>query len=351
MLEIALSSAWPVNPWEMRVIFACGNFGWADYEVPVISAHEVLLAVLPVYLLMVSGALLRKFGVVRSEHDAGVMQLVFNVLLPCLILDKILGSEVVRGGTVVFWSIGMGFVFISVGLITGYGVGRLIRLEHGSGLRTFALASGCQNFGFTAAPVIEVLWGSGALAVMFLHNIGVEVAIWTVGLMLVSGSSGLSWRKLMNGPIIAVVLAIICVYSGVDHFVVGPPREMMSMLGATTIPIAVFITGCTIMDLAFSERPHMALVLGSVAVRLVLVPLCILAAAKTLPMAVELRQVLVVQAAMPAALTPILMARLYGGRPAVAVQVVIATTLISLLTLPWIITFGIRWLELQPIAR
>ena len=53
-----------------------------------------------------------------------------------------------------------------------------------------------------------------------------------------------------------------------------------------------------------------------------------------------------VQAAMPAGMTAILLARMYGGRPAVAVQVVIATTVLSLLTLPWIITWGSRWIGL-----
>jgi predicted permease len=51
---------------------------------------------------------------------------------------------------------------------------------------------------------------------------------------------------------------------------------------------------------------------------------------------------------MPAGLTSILLARLYGGRPAVAVQVVIATTVLSLLTLPWIITWGSAWIGLKP---
>jgi hypothetical protein len=62
---------------------------------------------------------------------------------------------------------------------------------------------------------------------------------------------------------------------------------------------------------------------------------------------VELRQVLVVQAAMPAGMSSILLARMYGGRPAVAVQIVIATTVLSLLTLPWIITWGSEWIGLK----
>jgi hypothetical protein len=77
--------------------------------------------------------------------------------------------------------------------------------------------------------------------------------------------------------------------------------------------------------------------------------MAILGAARFLPLQQELRQVLVVQAAMPAGLTSIMLARMYGGRPAVAVQIVIATTLLSLLTLPWIIAWGSGWVGLKGI--
>ena len=49
---------------------------------------------------------------------------------------------------------------------------------------------------------------------------------------------------------------------------------------------------------------------------------------------------------MPSAMTPIMLAKVYGGRPGVAVQIVIATTVVSLLTLPFVIVWGRQWLEL-----
>ena len=217
-------------------------------------------------------------------------------------------------------------------------------------MRTFALSAGCQNFGFTAAPVVEILWGSGALALLFVHNIGVETAMWSVGVMMMSGERGISWRKLVNGPVIAVADRPDCWWRW-DWMtqVTGPPRKAMSMIGVGAFPVAILITGCTIMDLATTEKPSWRVIVGSALVRLLLAPLVILCAAKFLPLATELRQVLVVQAAMPAGLSSILLARMYGGRPAVAVQVVIATTVLSLLTLPWIITWGSAWIGLKPL--
>jgi len=131
--------------------------------------------------------------------------------------------------------------------------------------------------------------------------------------------------------------------------VIGAPRKALSMLGVGAIPLAVFITGSTIMDLVIAEKPTMKIILGSSLVRLVLAPIAFLAAAKFLPIATELRQVLIVQAAMPAAMTPIMLARMYGGRPAIAVQIVVFTTALSLFTLPWIITLGCQWIGLKPL--
>ena len=288
-------------------------------------------------------------GIIRKEHDEGIMRVVFSVMMPCFILDKILGSAVLRSGSVVLWSIGLGFGFIIAGILIGLAVGRMIGLERGTGMRTFALSAGCQNYGFTAAPVIEILWGSSALALLFVHNIGVETAVWSLGVMIMSGERGITWRRLMNGPVIAVTIGLTLVTLGLDSHVTGAGRKAMSLIGVGAFPLAILITGCSMIDLVGKEKPSWRVIVGSSVVRLVLAPLAILSAAKFLPLPTELRQVLVVQAAMPAGLTSILLARMYGGRPAVAVQIVIATTVLSLLTLPWIITWGSQWIGLKPL--
>ena len=135
-----------------------------------ISPFAVVASVLPVYLLIVAGAVLRRGGIIRREHDEGVMRVVFSVMIPCFMLDKVLGSTVLKSGSIVIYSILIGFGLILAGILIGGVVARLIGLERGNGLRTFALSAGCQNYGFTAAPVVESLWGGSALALMFVHN-------------------------------------------------------------------------------------------------------------------------------------------------------------------------------------
>lgn len=314
------------------------------------GASGILQQVLPVYLLILVGAGLRRFGLTKREHDDGILHLVFQVLYPCLILDRILGNETVRDPATVAWGIGLGFLFPVVGFGIAWVVAGWLGYARGNGRRTFALSAGLQNFGYTAIPVVQQLWaGSGAVAMLFVHNLGVELALWSVGVMLISGDKKIPWKRLLNGPVVSVILGLSLVALDWDGMRAAPDggeavpgviRTTLNWLGAGAFPIAIFTTGAIIMDLIGRERPSLKASLGGSMLRLALIPLVMLLAAKFLPAPTVLKQVLVVQAAMPAAMTPILLAKLYGGRPAVAVEITVATTVLSLITLPLILLWG-----------
>lgn len=323
----------------------------------VLASREVLAAVLPVYLLILAGAVLRRLGIVGKDQDEPAFRLVFNVLYPCLILDKIMGSESVRQPQSVLWGIGVGFGLTALGFAGAWLAAGALGLKKGAGKRTFAVSAGVQNFGYTAIPVVEQLYvGAGATAMLFVHNLGVELAIWSVGVMILSGDRQIPWRRLVNGPVVSVLLGLLLVGSGADQFlcagegaahaVGGPLRKAMAWLGAGAFPVAILITGAVMMDLVAEERPSPRIVLGGCVVRLAVLPLVLLFAARFLPAPLALKQVLVVQAAMPSAMSPIMLAKIYQGRPGVAVQVVIATTVVSLFTLPFVIVWGGRWVGL-----
>ena len=83
--------------------------------------------------------------------------------------------------------------------------------------------------------------------------------MWSVGVMMMSGERGISWRRLVNGPIIAVVIGLALVALGLDDQVTGAARKAMSMIGVGAFPLAILITGCTIMDLAgMQAQSHLA---------------------------------------------------------------------------------------------
>jgi malate permease and related proteins len=309
-----------------------------------IDTQTITLAVVPVYLMILAGAAARWLGWVPRGTEAGLTALTVQLLLPCLILDRMLGSSAPRNPAVLAWSAGLGFATIAAGAGIAYLAGRAAGLQRGSGLRTFGLAAGLQNYGFTALPVLAAVFpGKDTMSVLFLHNLGVELAIWTVGVMLLQGSWGGLLRVFRNGPILAVLLGVLMVHSRWDERVPQVAATALAGLGGSAIPLSLLLVGLTMADLAFSERPNLRVAVLAIGVRLGLLAAGLLALAKFLPIPLELRQVLVIQAAMPAAVFPIILARHYGGHPATAIQVVVATSAAALFTIPPVVMWGARW--------
>jgi len=77
--------------------------------------------------------------------------------------------------------------------------------------------------------------------------------------------------------------------------------------------------------------------------RLGAMPLLMLAVARYIPASPEMKQVLIVQAAMPAAVFPIVLARRYGGDPITAIRIVIGTSLVGFITIPLWLRLGMRF--------
>ncbi|MEM9080342.1 MAG: AEC family transporter [Verrucomicrobiota bacterium] len=238
------------------------------------------------------------------------------------------------------------------------GAGNTIRLGkegRGSGQRSFAVSAGVQNFGYAAVPVLGVLFvteesGDGVLGVLFVHSLGVELALWVFGVVILTASFSQLRKHLLNGPVIGVLLGLLMSYSGLwkwfepdGNLIGGAIRQAVNWLGVCAFPTALFLVGATLFDLVRRESMDWKVVTGGVLVRNVMMSAVILCAAKSLPVAEELRQVLVVQAAMPAAVTPIILTRLFGGQPQVAVQVVVATSVVSLVSMPLWVALGMAW--------
>lgn len=313
-------------------------------------------AVLPVYFLAGIGFLLHRLNVIQPNMEKGMLKLVIHCLYPCLILDKTLGNSLVRQSDVVFWGIGLGFGLVIVGMLVAWAIGSLSGLKAGQGKRTFTMATGVQNYGYIAIPILSTLFvrngNDEVLGVLFVHSLGVEIAIWCIGLMVMTGTITLSLGQLFNGPIIAVVLGVTLSWNGGWQYfsleggslIGGMVRQSMSWLGACAFPLGLLLIGATMADLIKKEPISLRIGLAGTLVRIVIMPFIFIATAKFLPIDTALQQVLIVQASMPAAVTPIIVARHYGGSPGVAVQVVIATSVIALITMPFWISQGITFL-------
>ena len=307
----------------------------------------VLEALVPVVFIIGVGVLLRKFEILSEEIEHGMMRMVVQVLLPALALANIIGNKALDDWSEVGKVAGFGCGGLLIGLALAYLFAGLLGMKKGDGKRTFGVTAGIQNYGFIGVPLLLSLFpGDGLLGVLLTHNVGVEITMWTVGVSLMRGDTNFSWKLFMRAPIIAVVFGLLINALGWDGLFQGAPMKAFEMLGAAAIPIALVVIGAGLVELLKKERFDWKIALGSIVVRLALIPACLIGVAYLLPISLELKKVVVIQAAMPAAMFPIVLAKHYGGKPEVAVQIVVATTVACFVTMPLVIIIGMHVLGL-----
>ena len=305
----------------------------------------ILAVTLPVYLMMGTGALLRKTGVLPAEADKGLMKLSVAVLTPALIIERVAGNPAVMQPLPVLMAAGLGFALVVLGISLSYALAPLIGLRVHEGRRTFGVSCGLQNYGFVAIPIVTALFpDKGTLGVLFTFTLGIELACWTACVGMLTGFDKAPLKLALNPPVITILSSLLLNFTGLHGYIPQVAHNTLGMLGGCAVPLAVLLIGASIADIWGQERMNWKIAVMSPVLRLGVIPLAFLAAAVFLPLTNELKRILIVQAAMPSAVFNIVIARLYGGHPATAVQCVLATTVVSCLTTPFVIAWALKWI-------
>jgi predicted permease len=305
---------------------------------------HILGIVTPVFLLVALGGVLRRVGVLTHEADVPLLRLGTNVLMPALIADSVLGNPLLSSAGELWLPPVVGFSLIALSM----GVVALLLLPCGLPPATTSagvLSAGVQNFGYMVVPLAEVFYERDTLGVLFLHNLGVETAMWCLGLwMLNRQSSDALWKRLVNGPTLAILgsgtLNLLHASTWMPVFV----KKSLHLLGQPAIPLALLLAGVTLYDqlkLRHEQQPRFRALALAAGARIAVLPLLFIAAARWIPMSDSLRSVLILQGAMPSAMMPIVMCRLHNADSRFSVQIILLTTLVSLLTIPLWIRFGL----------
>jgi predicted permease len=306
------------------------------------TGYATLLGLIaPVFLLIAAGVTARRIGWLGTEADASLLKLVVNLFYPCLVFGAVVNSPAVAEPANLVWPPLLGFATICLGFAIGFPAGRLAGLSRGKGLRTFAVAVGLFNWGYIPIPLVTGLFPPGTLGVLFVFNLGVELALWTVGIVLMADGELREGRKhLFNPVVVSIILGVAVNLAGFGGEIPGFAIKTIASLGACAIPLGLVVIGAVTSE--HIDRPrdllNFRVIAMSSLMRLGLLPVLFLLLAKFLPLGVELKQVLVVQAAMPAAVFPMVMAKHYNGHPLTAAQVVAGTTAIAIFLIP-------LWLE------
>jgi len=324
-----------------------------DLQAMIQDTWQIFLSVLGVFLVMGLGAYCRRTGWLTREADRSLANLTAKVLLPALFLDRILGGTRLDSLHETWVPPAFGFGITVLGLLLGYflavRVGPWIGLVDDSSRRAFALGVGICNYGYIPLPLAEKFYPDAVIS-LILHNVGVDLALWSVGVAIISGGSGGGrpwWKAVLSPPLMAVVLGMTLRQTGLHEWVPEPVRQATTKLGNCTIPMGLLLSGAIIIDFLRDApwKGAVKTVLGAIAFRQLIMPLLMLGITVAIAPSIEMKQVMVLEAAMPAAVFPIILARLYDRDTTTALRVVLATSLAGIVLVPIWLLLGKWWLQ------
>ncbi|MDR2430390.1 MAG: AEC family transporter [Puniceicoccales bacterium] len=312
------------------------------------SSASVFNAVMPVLAIAGAGFALRKWNIVGTETQTGLMRIALWLFLPCLVLDRVPHNAALASGFLAAWTLGAGFLSIAAGLVVAWMAAPLLGLRHGVERRTFAYCASIYNYGYVAIPLCQVLIGAEAVGVMLLFNAGVELGIWSVGLMVLTGRfSKETWRRLANPMTVGSLFALGLNVSGTSSLMPEWSRALFAMLGACAIPVGILMVGMA-MPVLLREgawRGGWRVALGACVLRNGVIPLVMLAPVAWVALPSPLGAILALQAAMPAGIFSIVVAQHFGGDSRLALRVALWSSLCGVVSLPLWLDLLARWMS------
>jgi len=310
------------------------------------SYLDILSILMKVFVAFGAGFVLRRMDKIQPGADRSLMTLAVNFMYPCYIAHVVLQSDALNRPENLVGAPVAGFALLAGGFAVAWLIARLLRMGRPQPASTFIFTSALPNYGYLPIPIIQALYGKDTTGVLFVHNIGLELTMWSLGIYILCGER--SWRRILNVPFFAILSALLLKVLHAGEHMPTWTLDSLEFLGRGAIPLSLILAGATLADAMKEDvlRDWRNSIVGC-AVKLVLLPPLVILGAKWAPCSLELKRVLVVQAAMPCAMVPILLARFYRADSPTATRIVLGTTLIGLFTIPLWLQLGAKFVGLQ----
>lgn len=261
----------------------------------------------------------------RPYDSALVSQLVMGIGAPCLVVST-LGSVALPVAD--FWLVGK--VYLLVMALTAAAALLLLRLTRRP-LRVYFPALVFPNVGNMGLPLCMLAFGQAGLALALAWFMLNSVLHFSVGQTVVSGER--AWVALVSNPIILSVFVAVAMVVG-DWQLPVALHNSVELIGGLTIPLMLITLGVSLARLGVR---HVGDALLFAVARLVIGLLAGWLVCEWLALEGVLRGIVLIQSSMPVAVFNYLFAERYQQGPERVAGMVVVSTLLSFLLLPWLL--------------
>lgn len=297
------------------------------------EALGTLSTVTSVFLLLLAGYGAKKTGVLQAADTRVVNTIVVNICMPAFIFvnthEKPLTLAMINSTMLVF-------VMEMVVMVTAYAIARLLKLNRPT-TGGLMLAATFGNTGFLGYPMVAAAFPGNKHAILtavMIDSFAMSLVLNSVGVAVATSFTGkqFEWSSIfgfLKSPLFpATVIALIF------RTVYVPPVIMntLGFLSAGTVPLAMISIGLNLNASSLKKNPA-ALGMG-ILLKMLALPVLMYLALPFIGVTGTIRQVVVLESAVPTAVISGVIAGRYGANEEFVAGAIFASTLLSLAVIP-----------------
>ena len=292
-----------------------------------------------VYLVI--GMILVRTGVLSDKGLDWIARVVMKLSLPTMIFVNVI-SQVDRVALVQSLSI-IGLAVTASILLFGLGVA-LTKLFHVEGDRSqiYRAMTMFGNVGFMGIPIIEELYGKGAIIYVVLYSFVYSIIFYSYGIYLFEKEKALQtgekakikfeWKKMINPGIAASLIAMVIFLFQIK--VPAPAVSFVDYLGNSCIPLSMILTGVSVAKLPLIEVFKDKKMYFFTFLKMLVIPIIAAVLIRNFHLDPVLSGIMVLMFGMPNGSMAVMMSIDYSLDSSICSRGIVLTTLLSIITLP-----------------
>lgn len=306
----------------------------------------IITTIAKLSILALVGYFLLQRKLINGDFVDMMSRILVRVIFPALIVSKVI-SNFDPKEYAFWWFFPLSAMLFSLsGMALGAVALKFIKGKCVSP-REFMCACGFQNCGYLPMNLIVFAF-AGALAdkllvFVFLFILGFDILMWSLVPLFITGKlrSDFKVSALFSAPVIATLFSVSWVAlfgkGSMPHLIMDPVKQ----LGQAAFPLAMMVLGAYLYKYrAFMpERKTPLAVLAMV--KLVVFPTIILAALMAVPLDIDRKFFLLLQATLPTAVSMVIIGSYTETDSKFLSSAIFYTHVLSVITIPfWLAVFG-----------
>lgn len=299
----------------------------------------ILMQMVQLFLVIGLGYFLFKVKILDVELNKRLTTLLLAVTTPALIISSVLSTTEYLPFTDILFVFLVGILVYIVLPILGWILVKIMRIPlPQQGLYIFMTVF--SNIGFMGFPVMKAIFGNDAVFYTALFNMLFNLLVFSVG----TGIMGYGTDRKMNfnpkdllSPGVIASLVALVIYMAKIQFP-NVISSTITMIGDITTPIAMLIIGSTLANIPLKEVFSELRIYPYTFIKQVIIPALAYPVLRLFIQDPLILGVTLIMISMPVANSAVLFATEYDGDVSLAAKAVFMTTLLSIVTIPLIVS-------------